>query len=192
MAPVRFPALNDDEMSEPQRALMARIRAFSTASASGPFPMLLRSPALGECFLPLSHYLRFETRVPEPLAELAILIHARLGCDRYEWDMHVRRGLAVGIDASVIDDLLGGRKPEGLSPAQNSVYRFCVQLLQQQRVDDSAFADAVALLGDAGVVDLTVTLGMYSMLSKVLAVAEVSVQTNSSGPLPALREPLPD
>lgn len=189
MTPMRFSPLTDEQMDGPQRSLMARIRQFSIAPASGPFPMLLRNPAVGERFLALSHYLRFETQIPDTLSELAILLHARVGCDAYEWGMHVPRGLAAGLDASVIDDLQAGRMPRQLDAPQRAIYRFCVQLLQHKQVDDAAFNDAVAVLGEGGVVDLTVMFGLYDMLSRVLAVAEVDRQ--GAAPLEPLQQSLP-
>lgn len=187
----RFPALPDSEMSEAQRHLMERIRQFSSASSSGPFPMLLRSPVMGDRFLSLSQFLRFEIGLPEALAELAILIHARIQKDAYEWSMHTGRGVSAGLSQALIDDLWSGRKPRGMDEAQTAVYRFCVQSLQSHRVDDAVFDDARALLGEAGVVDLTVTLGFYSMLSLMLAVGEASTQGRPLPPFPPMAEPLP-
>ncbi|MGE4338589.1 MAG: carboxymuconolactone decarboxylase family protein [Pigmentiphaga sp.] len=187
----RFPSLPDSELNQAQSDLMERIRRFSSASASGPFPMLLRSPILGDRFLSVSQYLRFETGLPEDLAELAILIHARVREDAYEWSMHTGRALAAGLSQDLIDDLWQGRKPRQMDARQAAVYRFCVQALRRQSVDEVVFGEVKAALGESVVVDLTVTLGFYSMLSLMLAVAEATAHGRELPPFPPMAEPLP-
>src|SRR5205809_314335 len=59
-------------------------------------------------------------------------------------------------------------EPERMSPAQKRVHDFCTALHRRQAVDDDLFGQAVALLGEQGVVDLVGVSGYYALVSLVL------------------------
>ena len=57
-----------------------------------------------------------------------------------------------------------------------------IQLIDQQRVSDQSYAKAVELLGEAGVVELAILLGYYTLVSMSLNVFEVSVPDGETTP----------
>jgi 4-carboxymuconolactone decarboxylase len=188
--PPRFPPLSPEAMTEAQRRTAERISGFGSSAGRGPFPAMLRSPG-AEHIMALSDYVRFHVALDQRLAEFAILIHARLWTDQYEWQAHEPRALAVGLDAAVIADLKAGRRPAAMRPDEAALYAYSVALSRRRAVDDAVFADAVARLGEAGVADLTVVLGLYAMVSYLLGVSEVGTPAGMAPPLAALAEPLP-
>jgi 4-carboxymuconolactone decarboxylase len=62
------------------------------------------------------------------------------------------------------------------------VYDFCTELLENKRVSDATYARAVAELGEEGVVQIAVTVGLYSYLS--MAVNMAYPESAVSGRLP--------
>ena len=60
---------------------------------------------------------------------------------------------------------------------QETVYEFAKAVLENRRVNDSLFEQAVGALGQDGVVDLVGILGYYSLISMTINVFDV--------PLPA-------
>ncbi len=64
------------------------------------------------------------------------------------------------------------------------VYDFCLQLHQQQRVDDATYAAALAAFGEQGVVDLMGINGYYTFLAMVMNAAQTAAPVSSATPLP--------
>ena len=52
-----------------------------------------------------------------------------------------------------------------MEPDEEIVHRFCTELLQTGRVSDPSFDEALALLGEGGVVELVCTVGYYSLVA---------------------------
>jgi 4-carboxymuconolactone decarboxylase len=182
----RFAPLNLDELVGAQRAVAERIRKFSLNGFNGPFNMMLRSPEAAEILLSLGDYMRFRTSIPLQLAEFAVLVHARIWTDQYEWDMHVGRAASAGLPADVITDLTHGRRPSRMSGEQGALFDYCVELIKTRSVTDSTFSAARDLLGEQGLTDLTIMLGQYTILSMILSVSQAGAGRAS---IPVLPDP---
>ena len=80
---MRFPPLKPEDWSDAQRQVAAEIVAGPRSELRGPFVPLIHSPALAAHVQRLGAYLRFGTRLPDDLLELAVLVTARrFGCLR--------------------------------------------------------------------------------------------------------------
>ena len=62
------------------------------------------------------------------------------------------------------------------------VYNFARELVDEHRVSDPLYNEAVELLGEAGVVELVILLGYYTLVSMTLNVFEVPVPAGESAP----------
>jgi 4-carboxymuconolactone decarboxylase len=62
------------------------------------------------------------------------------------------------------------------------IYAFCTQLHRSQAVDDTTYQRVVALLGEAGVVDLCGICGYYSLLAMVMNVARTPLPDDRALP----------
>jgi 4-carboxymuconolactone decarboxylase len=54
---------------------------------------------------------------------------------------------------------------------EQAAYDFCIELLTNKRVSDATYARSVAILGEEGVVQMTVTVSLYSYLSLAVNMA---------------------
>src|SRR3546814_12804292 len=86
----RLPELSDDALSPEQRRIRDEIAAGPRGGARGPFPAMLRSPALAKRAAHLGEFLRFSTSLPPRLSELAILGPARAWTPQSECDEHAQ------------------------------------------------------------------------------------------------------
>jgi 4-carboxymuconolactone decarboxylase len=154
-----------------QQAAAAELISGPRGEVRGPFVPLLRSPELFDRAQKLGEYLRYRSAVPEALKEFAILLAARHWRQGYEWQVHAPIAIRAGVDAGTVATIGAGLPPEPLSAEQRVVHEFCTQLLCQQTVDDRCYQRALALLGEAGVVDLCGICGYYSLLAMVMNVA---------------------
>jgi 4-carboxymuconolactone decarboxylase len=177
-------------MDTEQQAVAKEILAFSSNGLGGPFGMLLRSPAATRHIMALSRFLRFETILPDRLAELAILIHARIWTDQYEWSIHALRAARVGVADAAIAAIRDGSRPADLAPDEAALYDYCVELSYSRSVGDEVFARAREQLGERGVVELTVMLAQYVMVSYMLGVSQAELPANAAPALPPLSGPL--
>jgi len=80
----RLPQLKLEDTSGSQRALADRMIKETRSGLTGPFNSMLRSPEMSEGLMSLYNYFRFNTALPRPLVELAILVTAREWSAQFE------------------------------------------------------------------------------------------------------------
>jgi len=148
----------------------------------GPFNAMLYSPELGGLLQELGGKLRYESVIPGPLRELAILVVGRHFRANYEWFAHEKVGKKEGLSDAVIDDVMQGRVPS--APAYAIVYRFVTDLQTKTRVDDTLYAEVKDLLGEKGVVELVFLAGYYATISHILNAFDVGLPRGESLPFP--------
>lgn len=148
----------------------------------GPFNALLFSPAFGEAVQRLGAVVRFENSLPAPLRELAILTVAAQWQAQYEWWAHAKIARQEGLDEGIIAALKAGHLPDFKQPAEAVVYHFAWELLNQQQVSDQGYEAAVELLGEAGVVELVILLGYYTLVAMSLNVFKVPLPEDEKLP----------
>lgn len=166
----RFKPLPPEQMTAEQKRVAQALTEGPRGGVRGPFPALLRIPALAERVRALGDQVRFESSVPAPLRELAILMVARFWSAQYEWYAHSRHAVQAGIDPSVPEAIGEGKRPPRLSPDEALVYDLCAELLHVRDVSDKTFAAAVARFGETAVLELVALAGYYGFVSLILNV----------------------
>ena len=179
----RFPKLSDQDLDPAQTVLTGKIKAFSKTPFDGPFNILYRTPEAAHLVMAVSDYVRSHSAVPVPLAELAIMVHAKLWPDAHEWNSHEPRALAAGIAPEVLADLQSGSVPKGMSDAQSATYAFASEFVTSRSVSDASFAALKSCIGDQGVVDLTLLLAQYHLVSMLISLDHP--QSDNRGPADA-------
>jgi 4-carboxymuconolactone decarboxylase len=177
----RFALLTEAAMSPRQREVHDAIVSGPRKAAMGPFNALLRSPEVADRVQRVGEYVRFQSSIPAPLNELAILITGRFWGAQFEFWAHRRLARAAGLGEAIIDAIAEGRRPPAMSDDERIVYDFCTELFRDRAVSDGTFAAAAGRFGEQGVIDLVAASGYYSIVSMVLNV--------DRHPLPAGEEP---
>lgn len=178
----RFPDLKREQMTDAQKRVYDSIAGGPRGGVRGPFGPLLRSPELTDRVQKLGEYLRFNTSLPARLNEFAIIINARFWGSKYEWYAHKPLAIKGGLAESIAEDLAQNKRPANMKPDEELVYDFCTTLHRQHFVDDALFKRAVAILGEAGVIDLVGVSGYYTLVSMVLNVAEIPLPPGEKSP----------
>jgi 4-carboxymuconolactone decarboxylase len=181
----RFPWIPESRMTPAQRDLAATLGAASRGAVNGPQSFLLRSPEMAGHLHELIQYLLANSPLPRRLAELAILIQAKLWNQEYEWWAHHHLAIRHGIATSVPEDLLAGRHPAAMQDDEAAIYDFCMELATQHKVSDTTFARTRDLLGEQALADLTVITGVYVTISMILNVAQATAPEGDPLPDPA-------
>ena len=179
LGPIPFAA-----MSAAQQVAAQAVIDGPRGALYGPFVPLIRSPELMAAAQKMGEYLRYRSAIGTRLTELAILVTARQWSQQVEWAIHAPIAREYGVSEAVIAAIAARERPSEMLEDETLVYDFCLQLHQQQRVDDATYAAALAAFGEQGVVDLMGINGYYTLLAMVMNAAQTAAPPSSAAPLP--------
>jgi len=156
------------------------------------FKALVNSPNGARAFSGLGQFIRYGSKLDPRLRELAILQVGWLARSPYEWSHHVKLGHDFGVTdddiRALIEETAG--HTTGLDDLTRTVLRAAREMTGQGGMADATFASLRAALGNEQVVDLTLTIGFYNAVVRVLATLQIDVEDDY---LPYLRQfPLPN
>jgi alkylhydroperoxidase family enzyme len=139
----------------------------------------------------IGQFIRYGSKLDPRLRELAILQVGWLACSPYEWSHHVKIGHDFGVTdddiTALIDDTAG--KPVKLDVMAKTVLLAAREMTRDGGMSDRTFTTLQSALGNEQVVDLTVTIGFYNAVVRVLATLQIDVEEDY---MPYLRQfPLP-
>ncbi len=172
MARVRL--VQEDEASAEQRATFAEVVG-SRGKLGNLFRAMANSPELARRVAAVGAYLRYESCLPDRVREAVILaVAGRWDC-AYERSEHEHIAAGLGLSAEALDALARGETPGGLSEQEEAAVRYAQALARDGRADERLLEPIRSALGDAGVVELHLLAGYYSMLALFLNGLEVPV-----------------
>jgi 4-carboxymuconolactone decarboxylase len=160
-----------EQIEEDHRSAWDEIVA-SRGQVSGPFKVMLHSPEMARRVAHLGSYIRFESKLDPRVRELATLATARVLECEYEASAHEQQLRQAGASEQVLT-ALKQRKMQDLPPEDRWIGAFVEQALTRHRVDAETLAIAEQQLGVSGLVELTGTIGYYSLLAVTLNTFEV-------------------
>ncbi len=176
----RLGPLAPDQLSAAQQAAAQAIIDGPRGAVYGPFVPLLRSPELMDCAQRMGEYLRYRSAIGTRLSEMAILVTAREWNQQVEWAIHAPIAERSGIAPNIIAAIAGRRRPAQMLVDEELVYDFCMELHRDKRVTDVTYANAVALFGEKGVVDLMGINGYYTLLAMVMNAAQTAAPPSTA------------
>jgi 4-carboxymuconolactone decarboxylase len=138
-----------------------------------PFSLMLHSPEVAGRVAHLGTYLRFESVLPAPDRELAIITAAREFDCAFEFSAHARGAERAGVREVAIQTVANDGDLDALSPEETVVVRYGRELFRQHRISQETFDAARARFGDQGVTELTALMGYYALLACGLNAFEV-------------------
>lgn len=170
---VRVPYVNREDMDAEGQKIYDKIREDrNTAEVGLQFRALLNSPKAAGHLTSLGAELRFQSSMPENLKELAIILVAREWNSDIEWTGHSILAAKAGVSDDSIETIRTHKAPAGLSGDEVTIAKFVKEMVQDKELSDATYAAAKNLVGERGVVDLTLTVSYYS----ALALAQIALQ----------------
>lgn len=171
-APTTAPPTSSPETS----SIYARI-----ASRRHPRPLipldltLLHSPPIADGWNHLLGAIRSSTILSPALLELAICRIAVLNHAVYEWNAHAPLALKAGLDARWLSIALGEGQGEveGEGEKERAVLRYTEEMTRDVKVGEETFGRLRALFSEREIVELTVGVAGYNMVSRVLVALDV-------------------
>ena len=174
-AQTRLPTIPPASYSPEQKQAALEFETARKVPVFGPFEPLMYSPQVMSQARAMGDYLRYKSAIGTTLSELAILVTAREWTQDYEWYVHYPIALKAGIKPAIADAIADGRRPQGMSDDEETVYEFSMELHRTKRVSDVTFARAEKRFGKQGVVDLTGINAYYTLLAMQLNMAEYAM-----------------
>lgn len=135
--------------------------------------MLLHSPPFADGWNSLLGAIRGRGTLSGDLRELAVLRVAALNGADYEWTAHEPVARKEGMTAEQIDASRVGGDVALLDDRQQAVVAYTDAMTKQVTVPDELFAVLQRVLEPHEIVELTVTVGAYNMVSRFLVALEV-------------------
>ena len=180
----RVPELKRDEMSDEMGAVYDMILStLGMGRVPREWPSFLHSPEGAERVYGLFRYLASSDPVPKSLKEIAILAIARECDDDFIWTYHENGARRAGISDSVIDALRDRRLPEDCTKEETATAKFAWQFLKDHKIDDETFDIVHRHLGDRGVVELTMLIGVYTSICLSITALEVELDEGMTSTL---------
>jgi alkylhydroperoxidase family enzyme len=142
------------------------------------FKALANSPKAARAFSGLGGYIRYGSKLDPRLRELAILQVGWLARSPYEWSHHVKLGHDFGVSdddvQALIDDTAG--KPTSLDAMSKLVLKAAREMTVDGAMTGPTFTTLQSQLGNEQVVDLTLTIGFYNAVVRVLGTLQIDVE----------------
>lgn len=168
----RLPSITQrDQVAPGDQATFDAIVA-SRGAVQGPFTMIMHHPEIAERVGHLGAFIRFEGELDPRVKVLAAMTAARELEAIYVWGAQTGGARRLGVLESTID-AIRAKTLEGIPPDDAQIVDFAQQLLQKHRVDEALFNAVRERLGASGLIQLTSTIGYYSMLAMTVNACEL-------------------
>lgn len=135
------------------------------------------SPKITRDFIRLGNSILYKAALPAQLRELAILRVAALTNANYEWTQHVRVALQTGVPQKQIDAIHQWNDSTVFNDTERTVLQYADEETQNIRVSDETFTRMKNIFSEQEVIELTVTVGFYGMVSRILETLQVELES---------------
>ena len=140
------------------------------------FKVLGHCPHVGLNWHRLGNSLLRGEELPPKLRELAVLRVGHLVGSEYELTQHNRIGLATGLTAGQIAAIPNWEESEEFSEEERLVLAYADEVERDIKVRDETFARLSGFLAEKAIVELTVAIGYYGMVSRFLVALDVDLE----------------
>lgn len=169
----RFGETPVDRMSPDMKAAYEFTRELR-GLVPGPHKIWLANPRLSRTIMPTGAYYQTESTLTKNEIEIATnLVCGRWGAAYATYEHEKIGEQAGGLRPEAVQALIAGLPTSFEDPRQQVVYELTCALIATRVVPTGLFRRAQELLGDAGIVDLTVLLGWFTAVSLTLAAFDV-------------------
>jgi len=171
------PISSKDQVPAKDQAVVDAI-VQSRGALQGPFTMFLHCPELAGRVAHLGAFVRFEGPLDMRVRVLAAMTVARELDAVYVWGAQTGGARRLGVPEATIT-AIREKHSRGIPPEDAQIVEFTRQLMQKHRVDDASVKALRGRFGDEGFIQLTGTIGYYSMLAMTVNACELEAAANA-------------
>ena len=146
-------------------------------SAFGSTHRGLADPAQG-----VGAFIRYGSKMPGNLRELAICTIGQHWQANFEWFAHAPIAIEEGVSADAIELLKLGKTPSPLKDDEQLVYELATEIVTSGRLSEASYGRGIDALGNELMVELVGICGYYTLISFTLNVFDVPVPDGEEVP----------
>jgi len=184
----RIPYATIEETPEKIQEFFARLTA-NTNRVMNLHKMTAHSSAAVREFIRIGNRLLYRAELNDRLRELVIIRVSELCGSRYEWVQHVPIALRAGLSKEQLENLKNWRSSDLFTDEDKAVLAFTEEVVNDHQASDATFEAAARFLDYTSLVELTLSIGYWSMVAKFLRTFQVDIE---DGLLEASGDLLPD
>ena len=140
----------------------------------GPHKIWLSNPTLSKTIVPTGKYYQTESTLTKTEIEIVTNVINSRWLAAYSNYEHEKIGEAAGhLPPEKAEALIAGLPTSFEDPREHVVYQLAMTLAQPRVVPGGLYRRATALLGDAGIVDVTMLMGWFTGVSLTLMAFDV-------------------
>jgi len=163
-----------DQVAAEHHAIVDKVVA-SRGAVQGPFTMLLHCPPLAEHMVNLGAYVRFEGKLDKRIRVLAAMTVAREFDAVYVWGAQTDSARRQNVSEATIT-AIREKHTRGVPPQDAQIIDVTRDLIHKHRIDAATLKALQQRLGDEQLVELTGTIGYYSMLAMTANACELEAR----------------
>ena len=149
----------------------------------GPYRIWLQNPKLLKAMTPVGVWYQREMQISKAEGEIVTnCINGKWATAGYSNWEHEQIGEKAGLPAEKVQALIAGLPTSFEDPRQQVIYEITQTLITPRRVPEGLYKRAIALLGDAGVTDVTALIGYFTSVSMTLAMYDVPAGASDCRP----------
>ena len=162
------------DIEHPDFSVMAeRVRRERGGRVGNIFKMLMHSPPAMNGWMEFFTTIRQRCELDARSRELAILKVAVINGAAYEFDAHAPVAMQAGVTQAQIDALKKGETPAGLTERDRAVLDYTDAMTRTITVPDAVFAAVRRHFNERLMVELTLTIGGYNLVSRFLVAMQI-------------------
>lgn len=151
-------------------------------SIRGPFGIWLHAPGFADPAQGVGAFIRYGSKMPGNLRELAICTVGQHWQANFEWFAHAPIAVEEGVSADAIELLKVGQTPSPLKDDERLVYQLATEIVASGMLSEASYARGIDALGNELVVELVAICGYYTLISFTLNVFNVPVPDGEKAP----------
>jgi len=144
------------------------------------------SPKVGRNFIRLGNAILNSEILNPKLRELAILRVGNLLKSEYEFTKHVTIGKGTGVTMDQINNLSDWKASKKFSEIERAVLQYTDEVTLNVKVSDATFNNLKSFFDDSQIVKLTMTIGYYGMVCRVLVPLEIELEPGEKAFAPVM------
>ena len=145
------------------------------------YKVVANSPHVARNFIKLGNSLIARTDLSPKLRELVIMQIAKLCNCEYEWVQHKPVALQSGISPTQLDAIELWKESNYFSDEERAILQYVDEVAQNVKVIDETFQTLRRYFDERSIVELTLAIGWWGMLARLLVPLEVEIDEQSAG-----------
>jgi 4-carboxymuconolactone decarboxylase len=138
--------------------------------------MVANSPGAVREFTRLGNALLMKAKLSDYFRELAIIRVSFLTGSLYEWTQHVPIALRAGVTKEQLEEINVWRESSLFAEEDRVILQFTDEVVQEHQPKDATFNLAAKFLDPESLVELTLSIGYWSMVGKFLRTFQVEIE----------------